>query len=335
MKIGIPSGLLYFSYYPLWKTFFEELGAQVVISGNTNKKILDDGVKLCVDEACLPVKIYHGHIKSLIDKVDTIFIPRIMSISRNEYICPKFCGLPDMVRNSIPNMPPIIDSIINLRKSEKSIIDSMIDAASLITHNRGKIMNAYKKAQHKQRLFDEKLSETGDFPSAAQDKVCIPVNNKKKIGLIGHPYNVYDNFINMNIIKKLNDEGYSVLTIEMINPLVIEKKASIMPKRHFWTFGKKIIGAGLSFMDSNEVDGIIYLSSFACGIDSLMEDYLERQIRRDGRVPYMKITLDEHSGEAGLNTRLEAFLDMVRWREENESNFSSYGRSVCSGQRLS
>lgn len=334
MKIGIPAGLLYFSYAPMWKTFFEDLGSEVVVSGNTNKKILDDGVRSCVDEACLPVKIYHGHIKSLMDKADAIFIPRIMSISKNEYICPKFCGLPDMVRSSIHNLPALIESTINLRKSENSIIDSMADAAGLITKNKTKIMDAYKKACIAQSRFEDKMRATGDFESSISSEEKSSINSKRKIAVIGHPYNVYDSFINMNIIKKLNSEGYSVITIEMVDPLVIEEKSGIMAKRHFWTFGRKIIGAGLSFIDNKEVDGIIYLSSFACGIDSLMEDYLERQLRRRGNIPYMKITLDEHSGEAGLNTRLEAFIDMVRWREENESNISAHGRNVCSSQRI-
>jgi predicted nucleotide-binding protein (sugar kinase/HSP70/actin superfamily) len=93
-KVGIPRGLFFYQYYPLWKTFFEELGAEITVSDYTNKKILDDGVKTCIDEACLAVKIFYGHVINLKDKVDCIFIPRFTSISKNEYICPKFGSLP-------------------------------------------------------------------------------------------------------------------------------------------------------------------------------------------------------------------------------------------------
>ena len=119
-KVGIPRGLFYYKYFPLWKTFLEELGAEIVVSDYTSKKILDVGVKTCVDEICLPMKIYHGHIASLKDKVDYLFIPRFTSISRNEYVCPKFGGLPDMVRHSFKNLPVIIDTEVNLRKSNKN-----------------------------------------------------------------------------------------------------------------------------------------------------------------------------------------------------------------------
>lgn len=337
MKIGIPGGLLYYSYYILWKNFFENLGAQVITSGSTNKNILDSGVKLCVDEACLPVKIYHGHIQSLSDKVDAIFIPRIMSISRNEYICPKFCGLPDMIKNSIPEMPYMIDTIINLRKSQSTLIDSIMNAASIITKNRNRVLEAYKKALVEQMKFEKGMKMYGDFENAVKGINTSPnmERGSSGIAILGHPYNIYDDYINMNIRKKLMAEGYTIITPEMIDETKINKYASTMSKRHFWTFGRKILGTGLSFVAEQNIDGIIYLSSFGCGIDSLIEDYLERYLRRDGKIPYMKITLDEHSGEAGVNTRLEAFIDMVKWRGEYESNISAYGRDVRSSQRLS
>lgn len=341
MRIGIPCGLLYYSYYALWKSFFENLGCEVISSDNTNKRILDLGVKLCVDEACLPVKIYHGHIQDLIGKADAVFVPRIMSIAKNEYICPKFCGLPDMVRSSIPNMPLMIETTVNLRKSRRSLMDSVISAGSVVTKDKARIIEAYKKALEMQGRFESQIKISGDFEkSISYRKVKAEVKHNKdekkmRIGLIGHPYNIYDDYANMDIRRKLISEGYHVITPEMVDENKINTNAAIMPKRHFWTFGRKILGAGLSFIKDRNVDGIIYLSSFGCGIDSLIEDYLERHIRRDGKIPYMKIVFDEHSGEAGVNTRLEAFLDMVKWRGDYESDISSYGGSLHGGQRFS
>ena len=50
MKIGIPRALLYYYYFPLWKTLFEELGAQVVVSDISSREIIDEGVKEAVPE---------------------------------------------------------------------------------------------------------------------------------------------------------------------------------------------------------------------------------------------------------------------------------------------
>ncbi|MBU2609087.1 MAG: hypothetical protein KKF26_07200, partial [Chloroflexi bacterium] len=37
IRVGIPRALLYYQYYPAWKTFFEELGAEVVVSAPTSQ----------------------------------------------------------------------------------------------------------------------------------------------------------------------------------------------------------------------------------------------------------------------------------------------------------
>ena len=85
-KVGIPRGLFYYQFYPLWRSFFEELGAEIVVSDNTSKKILDDGVKKCVDEACLPVKIFYGHVENLKDRVVLAQAYKCLK----KYVCPKF-----------------------------------------------------------------------------------------------------------------------------------------------------------------------------------------------------------------------------------------------------
>lgn len=58
----------------------------------------------------------------------------------------------------------------------------------------------------------------------------------------------------------------------------------------------------------NNVDGIIYLSSFSCGIDSLISEILKTHLKE---IPMMMLKLDEHRGQAGLQTRLEAFSDLL------------------------
>lgn len=112
MIVGIPKGLLHCKYNVFFESFFKELGSEIVSSEDTNKEILNLGAKFCVDDACLPVKIFHGHVASISEKADVILIPRIMQLEKREYICPKFCGLPEMVVNSVPNMPKIISEPI-------------------------------------------------------------------------------------------------------------------------------------------------------------------------------------------------------------------------------
>lgn len=105
VKVGIPRGLFYYYFFPLWCDFFHNLGAEVVLSQPTNKKILNRGVSLAVDEACLPVKLFYGHVVDLADKVDYLFLPRLVSTAQKEYICPKFMGLPDMIKAADIKLP--------------------------------------------------------------------------------------------------------------------------------------------------------------------------------------------------------------------------------------
>jgi predicted nucleotide-binding protein (sugar kinase/HSP70/actin superfamily) len=323
-KVGIPRALLYYSYYPMWKTFFETLGAEVVLSDFTNKKILDDGVNCCVDDACLPIKVFHGHVMNLKDRVDYLFIPRLVSVEKNEYICPKFCGLPDMVISLVKDLPVVIDVTVNLRNNSASLRKAVLRAGSYFTRDLGKIYNAYKLSVRKLVEF-EKAIEKGLTPVEAMEAGLTPIKvveegkrfNKEErkitIGLIGHPYNIYDNYVSMKIIEKLRARGIKIITQDMVDREQIEKIADTFPKAMFWSFGKKIMASAEFFMENRRVDGIIYMVAFGCGLDALVGDLVERKIRKRG-IPFCLLTIDEHTGEAGIDTRLEAFLDMLEWR---------------------
>ncbi|HEX2947954.1 MAG TPA: hypothetical protein VHV83_00020, partial [Armatimonadota bacterium] len=56
------------------------------------------------------------------------------------------------------------------------------------------------------------------------------------------------------------------------------------------------------------VDKIILVGAFECGPESIVESYIEKEAQSQG-IPLMVLSMDEHSGEAGLVTRLEAFMD--------------------------
>jgi len=313
VKVGIPRAMLYYNYYPMWKTFFEELGAEVILSEPTTKKILDDGVKSCVDDACLPLKIFHGHVINLKDKVDILFIPRLVSVKKNEYICPKFCGLPDMVVNSIKDLPEVIDVTVNMRNNSSSFIKAVVEAGKHFTHDYSKIYRACRKSMKKLREFERLMEQGLTPPEVMNGKQYTCCDEKMTIGLIGHPYNIYDNYSSMKLIDKLRARGARIITQDMIGNDVIDKIGKSFSKPMFWSFGKKIMATAQYMTEKRLVDGVIYLVAFGCGLDALVGDLVERKIRKKG-VPFCLLTIDEHTGEAGIDTRVEAFLDMLEWR---------------------
>ncbi|WMJ76197.1 MULTISPECIES: acyl-CoA dehydratase activase-related protein [unclassified Sedimentibacter] len=306
MIVGIPKGLLYYKYNPFLFTFFTELGANVVVSEDTNKNILDLGVKHCVDEACLPIKIFHGHVASIKNKCELMVIPRVMQLEKNEYICPKFCGLPEMVLNSIAGMPPAITEPI-YAYSKNSLYKWAKTAGKYVTSDIFKIRRAFKCAYEVQ----------------SQHRTGINSNQHDiKIALVGHPYNVYDNFSNMNLAAKLDKLGISVETMEFTNDFLINMEINNLYKRPFWTYARENYGFAINAVKEKRFDGIIYISSFNCGIDSIIIELIKDKI---GNFPLLILKLDEHTGEAGIDTRIEAFSDMLERRTKHESNIPTNG----------
>ncbi|AEG61197.1 acyl-CoA dehydratase activase-related protein [Desulforamulus ruminis] len=320
VRVGIPRALLYYYYFPLWKKFLEQLGAEVVVSGRTTKGILTRGVQLCVDEACLPIKLAFGHVQDLVDKgVDVLFLPRMVSVARREYICPKFLGFPDMIRQNVSDLPPLIDTAINVRNKDQDIHRFIHEVGAYFGKGSLQSWLAYRSALATHRQYVG-LLEQGLLPeealSALNGKTPAPGSGQEDltVAVIGHPYNIYDPFISMNIIHRLRESGARVLTADHISEEKVNQGVGRLPKKLFWTLSRRVTGGALIFDHEQSVDGIIHVAAFACGPDSMTGELIERYIRRNGKVPFMNINLDEHTGEAGIVTRMEAFLDMVRWR---------------------
>jgi predicted nucleotide-binding protein (sugar kinase/HSP70/actin superfamily) len=292
MKIGIPKGLLYYKYYPFFERFFIELGAEIITSSDTNKRILDDGVKYCVDEACLPVKVFHGHVASIKDKCDVLVIPRIMQLREREYICPKFCGLPEMVINSIEHMPAAITTPMYF-SSRKKLYQWAKEAGALLNCSKFRVSRAFNAALEDQLKFSIGIKDE---------------NYKLNIALAGHPYNIYDNYINMNIVNKLNKLGVGAITEEFLDEESIDNEVNNLYKKPFWAFARNSYGFAANASGKKFVDGIVYISSFACGIDSVVIELIKNKI---GDMPFLILKIDEHTGEAGVDTRIEAFVDML------------------------
>jgi len=321
-RVGIPRALLYYYYYPMWKGFFEALGQEVVVSSKTTKAIMDKGVKQAIDDACLPVKLFFGHVLDLRDKTDYIFIPRMVSVEKKAYICPKFLGLPDMIKYNVPDLPPLIDVTVNMSRKEKSLYKSFADAGKIFSNNPLAVRRAFRHGIDELDRFN-RLNKLGYMPHEAIENMeqgLVAQNfwpdqsGVLTIALIGHGYNIYDTYISMNIIGKLREMGVRAVTPDNLKESLVEEHAEQLPKRLFWTLGKRMIGSAFHFMDSDSIDGIIHVASFGCGPDSFTGEIIERQVRRRGNLPFLNLTIDEHTGEAGVITRLEAFIDMIRWR---------------------
>jgi len=71
------------------------------------------------------------------------------------------------------------------------------------------------------------------------------------------------------------------------------------------------------FENSQDIDGILHVTAFGCGPDFMVDKLMEIEAKnKNSQVPFMSLSIDEHTGEAGIMTRIEAFCELVRRRKE-------------------
>ena len=325
--IGIPRAFFYYIYFPAWKTFFERLGFEVITSPKTTKEILDAGVKEALAEACVPVKIYFGHVVSLRKKVDFMFVPRIISINGETIYCPKFLGMADMIKSALPNLPPVLDVTVDKKRHRYSMFKGAMELGKRLGKKKRETLLAFLAALKVNRVYD-KFLKSGYTPDEAMDHMLmgkpLPVHadlqsgeSTLRLALLGYPYTTHDPFISVGAIEKLKSLGVKVITSDMVKPNMLRNQAGKLVKGMFWTFSDITSKAAYHFFENvGEVDGILHLTAFGCGPDFMVDKLMEIEAKKGGKVPFMTLMIDEHTGEAGVLTRIEAFCEMVRRRKE-------------------
>lgn len=319
MKIGIPRAMSYYHDYPFYYGFFKALGIEIVLSDITTKQTLSAGASLVVTETCLPIKVYVGHVLNLLDKgIDKILIPSIQSIAPKIYNCSKIRGLPDLIRNVVKQKFTIIEGTLD--KSQKgqgfySYLKEICSNFGITDENL--IKNASKEGWKIYNNFMVMCKSGLSYPKALnyakQGKIIIDSEEKNKpitVALISHGYNIYDDRTSMKIFDKLDKMDVKVLTALQLSDEQMLEGMKTLGQHIYWANQKEMTGAAGHFMKDINVDGIITVTSFGCGPDSLMIETLIRKAKTFNK-PMLNLTIDEQTGEAGFITRLEAFVDML------------------------
>jgi len=301
IKIGIPRAGLYYKYGKLWETFFNELGCEIVLSPETNKEIMANGINCSIDESCLSSKIYMGHINYLKDKVDYVLIPRIVNFGRNEDVCVKFNALYDIVKNTF-NAIKIINYNIDIKKGEREL-SAFLKMGKDINKNYFSSLRAYLKGKYIQKKYNNFLYR--------RQENKIKNNNQTKILIISHGYNIHDKLIGQPLIKYLKELDVLPIYSDIVINKNIKKRSKKISRSLYWTYNKELIGT-IDYY-KNIIDGLIFVSTFPCGPDSLVNELCIRKIKD---IPKTVIIIDELEGEAGLHTRLESFIDIIKNKKE-------------------
>ncbi len=293
MKIGIPRGLFYYYFSDLWISFFEKLNISYIISPETNKEIKELGNKYSTDEMCLSLKNYIGHVAYLSRYCDVILVPRIDDFGKYEQTCTNFMACYDIVNNLFD--VKVLDYNISL-SSHDTLYKGMKRIGKFFGKSNKDIRRAFLCATiksnklNKVRIIDNinRLNLTG-----------------KKILLVSHSYNTYDSTIGKPVIDYLEKLGCIVIYSDLFDKAACRRKSLELSPDIYWKYSKESIGS--IALCGDKIDGIIFLSVFPCGLDSLVNELVIRKINKK----CLNLVIDDMDAFAGIETRLESFVEIV------------------------
>ena len=317
--IGIPRAMSFYNNYPFYYGFFNYLGIKIVLSDITTKQTMSAGAGLVVTETCLPIKVYIGHILNLLSKgVDKIFVPSLQSIDHKIYNCSKIRGLPDLVRNVVKQPFTMIEATLDKSEKHHGLYDFLAEAVKPFNITDKELIKKASKAGWRCYNNFHVMSKSGmpyskALSYALQGKVVISAKTKEypiAVALVGHGYNIYDERVCMKIFDKLEKMDVKVCTTLQLSEEQLGEGITSLGNDKYWANEDEMTGTAGHFLKDNKIDGVITITAFGCGPDSLMIEDIKRKAKNFQK-PLLNLSIDEHTGEAGFVTRLEAFCDML------------------------
>ncbi len=319
MRAGIPACLSYHYLRPLYRTFLEELGVDVVDSGRTTQGDLGC-LSLCpTDEPCISVKVAFAHARRLLEAgVQTLFVPAVVSISDTAYCCPKMMALPAMLRSGLCLEPhQLVSPVIDMKDNPKTWRKSWVKAAwALGVGSEVQAMRALDAGIDAWRQ-SERDAVTDIYPVAGEQITAV----------MGHAYVLDDVFAEK--ITGLARKCGQVVLPRMVSPSdAIRELGSLFDGRKMWTIEGQILGASMHLLRKSLVDRLVLVSAFSCGPSSIIENYIQKEAEDRG-IPFLNLAVDEHTGEAGLLTRMEAFLDTPKRAKISRPAYAPAATKPC------
>lgn len=344
------------NYTIAFKVLLENLGLTVILPEKTNSRTIEQGVKLSPELFCFPFKVNIGNYLPAIKKgADTIFMwENLKGSCRLRYYwlvqekVLRGAGFNVKVLNL--NSKNFFSEIKKIKNENKISLTQCLKAFFLAF----KIIKFIEKLEKKANFLRPREAEPGQtdkilsqcFEKLPKIKNFQDISllqkqtlqkfsqikidrklNPPKVGLVGEIYLVSDSALNFDLEKKLGRQGIEVHREMNLSHHI---KKTIFPWMD-WSLQRKIMpylrstvgGHGRDAIKEmldcvkNDFDGVIQLLPFGCLPEVTVRPILEK-IHKESDLPFLSLSLDEQAAEAGINTRLEAFVDVVRNYYENK-----------------
>lgn len=180
--------------------------------------------------------------------------------------------------------------------------------------------NAYDDAQLK-RAVDRSREIINSIELNKVDE-----RERIRVGVVGEIFVVMESSINMEIEKVLGDLGCEVERSQYLSqwvdynivPSFIKKthEEEVLKKGEKYIeiiiggHAKQNVGHIVDYKDQG-YDGIVHLMPFAC-LPELVSQSIIPKISAEHDIPVLTLSIDEQTGRANTQTRIEAFVDLIR-----------------------
>ncbi|RWX51126.1 putative CoA-substrate-specific enzyme activase, partial [Candidatus Electrothrix marina] len=308
--VGMNRSFLLNTYFPFFNAFFAELGFRLTLPSKEDPKGMDQqGAAFCY-----PVEIAHNYAATLLaEKPDYIFMPHLRGLDTGEpdmtsCTCVLVQGEPYYLRTAFPALNPagqVVSQVIDFSKGNTADRRAFEELVRKLGVDTNKVDAALQAADTAQKTFTTDIRKMGSQALAAIEA------DPEKFGTVvfGRPYNAFASVANKGIPAKFASRGIAVIPFDML-PYWEEKLAD--DENMYWAMGQ-IILKGARFVERHPQLYGTYITNFSCGPDSFLVSFFRDVM---GRKPSLTLELDSHTADAGLETRIEAFLDIIRYYRE-------------------
>lgn len=323
--VGINRSLLTHTLFPLYAEFFRQLGLGVRLVEEPHPR----GPRRQGAPFCYPLELAHAYMETLLqDPPDYIFLPQVKGLPGTggdvSVTCPLVQGEPYILKAAFPELEAdgrLLSPVLDLSRGEYGGGEEMIGLASRLGISPGRAREAWRQARDSQRQVQERLEERGRrFLEWLEQNP-----GERAVVIFGRSYNAFTAGANLGIPRKFTSRGWTCLPVDLL-PFAEEESFPNM----YWANGQMIVQAARLVRRHPQLFGV-YITSFSCGPDSFQVGYFRDLV---GDKPSLTLELDGHTADAGLDTRVEAFLDIVRgYLETGNSGEASPPAPVCARTR--
>lgn len=304
-SVGIPRALLVYDFAPLLIGFVRALGARPVVTGKSTGDIIHRSTELAYTDSCFPVKLLHGHVASVLE-ADYILYPSAIRLGPMEgaedqkYACPLVQASPYIIRQTLGLGDRLLVPTLDFSQGASDAIQSLTDAARQMGYSSEQGRKAAEKGLEALDRFRVRQAEEGR-------RLLDEVHSGNRLGVVilSRSYMAQDSGANLGIAEKLAQLGVVPIPLDYLPLERVDPKE--YQDRPYWAYERKFISAARLVADDPQLYGLA-LTNFGCGPNSFMLRMVHDIM---GSKPLGQLEIDEHAAEAGIVTRIEAFVDTI------------------------